>query len=78
MHWCKLLKNRNMKLKSFVAILFVVVIVVFSLQNAEITDIKFLFWKLSFSRIIIILGSFSIGVLVGVLLIIKRKIVKKK
>ncbi len=67
-----------MKLKSFVAILFVVVIVVFSLQNAEITDIKFLFWKLSFSRIIIILGSFSIGVLVGVLLIIKRKIVKKK
>lgn len=77
MHWCKLLKNRNMKLKTFVALLFVVVIVIFSLQNAQIIDVKFLFWKLSFSSVIVILGSFSIGVLVGVLLLIKRRIVKK-
>jgi len=77
MHWCKLLKNRNMKFKTFVAVLFVVVIIVFSLQNAEITDIKFLFWKISFSRVIVILGSFFIGILVGVLITVKKRYTKK-
>lgn len=61
-----------MKFKTFATLLFVVFIVAFSLQNAEITDVKFLFWKLSFSRIIVILGSFTIGVLVGVLISLKK------
>ncbi|WP_372795225.1 lipopolysaccharide assembly LapA domain-containing protein [Lutibacter sp.] len=67
-----------MKLKTFVAILFATLIVIFSLQNAEVVDVKFLFWKLSFSSVIVILGSFSMGVLVGVLISIKRKITAKK
>lgn len=67
-----------MKLKTFVAILFATLIVIFSLQNAEVVDVKFLFWKLSFSSVIVILGSFSMGVLVGVLISIKRKIIAKK
>ena len=61
----------NMKFKTIAILLFVVIIVVFSLQNAEITTINFLFWKFSFSRIIVILGSFIIGVLVGVLISLK-------
>jgi len=67
-----------MKLKTFVAVLFATVIIIFSLQNAEVTYIKFLFWKLSMSRVLVILGSFSIGILVGVLISIKRKITPKK
>lgn len=67
-----------MKLKTFVAILFATLIVIFSLQNAEVVDVKFLFWKLSFSSVVVILGSFSMGVLVGVLISIKRKITAKK
>jgi len=67
-----------MKFKTFVAILFATLIVIFSLQNAEVVDVKFLFWKLSFSSVIVILGSFSIGVLVGVLISVKRKILSKK
>lgn len=66
-----------MKLKTVVALLFVFVIVVFSLQNTEITDIKFLFWKISFSKIIIILGSFFIGILVGILISVKKRYIKK-
>lgn len=62
-----------MKFKTFIALVFAVIIVVFSLQNAEITDIEFLFWKLSISRVLIILGSFSVGVLVGVLISIKKR-----
>ncbi len=62
-----------MKAKTIISLVFVLIIVVFSLQNSEITDVNFLFWKISVSRILIILGSFSFGVLVGLLVSIKRK-----
>ena len=67
-----------MRLKTFVVVLFATVIIIFSIQNVEVTEIKFLFWKLSMSRVLVILGSFSIGILVGVLISIKRKITPKK
>ncbi|GGD39168.1 lipopolysaccharide assembly protein LapA domain-containing protein [Muriicola marianensis] len=63
-----------MRFKTIMAILFAAVIIVFSLQNAEVTDVDFLFWKVSMSRVLIILGSFGIGVLVGILVSLKRKI----
>lgn len=63
-----------MKFKTIVGLLFAAIIIIFSLQNAEIIDVKFLFWKLSISRVLVILGSFAIGLLVGVLLSIKKKI----
>jgi len=64
-----------MKLKTILAIVFATVIVVFSLQNSEVTDVKFLFWKISTSRVLIILGSFAVGVLVGILVSMKRKLI---
>ncbi|MCM4152934.1 LapA family protein [Arenibacter sp. N53] len=67
-----------MKFKTILAILFAGVIVIFSLQNAEITDVKFLFWKLSMSRVLIILGSFGVGVLVGILVSMRNKLVNTK
>ncbi|WP_410494015.1 LapA family protein [Cellulophaga sp. Z1A5H] len=36
------------------------------------TDIKFLFWKLSLSRVLIILGSFAFGIVVGLLISLKK------
>ena len=65
-----------MKLKTALAILFATVIVIFSIQNVEVTDVKFLFWKLSMSRVLIILGSFAFGVMVGVLASMKRPLIK--
>ncbi len=56
------------------AVLFAALIIIFSLQNAEITDVDFLFWKVSMSRVLIILGSFGIGVLVGILVSLKKKV----
>lgn len=67
-----------MKFKTILAILFATVIVIFSLQNAEVNDVKFLFWKLSISRVLIILGSFGVGVLVGILVSMKRKLINTK
>lgn len=66
-----------MKLKTILAILFATMIVVLSLQNAEVIDVKFLFWKLSISRVLIILGSFVIGVIVGILMSMKKKLLPK-
>lgn len=66
-----------MKFKTFVAIAFAILIVIFSLQNSEVTDVNFLFWKLSMSRILIILGSFVFGVLFGILISIKKPIHKE-
>ena len=67
-----------MKVKTIIAILFAALIVIFSLQNAEVTDVKFMIWKLSMSRVLIILGSFGIGVLVGILVSMKRKLLHTK
>lgn len=61
-----------MKFKTVIAILFATIIVIFSVQNVEVTDIKFLFWKLSLSRVLIILGSFAVGVIVGLLASIRK------
>lgn len=67
-----------MKTKTLIAIVFILLVVVFSLQNAEVTDVNFLFWKLSMSRVLIISGSFGVGVLVGVLVSMKRKLINPK
>lgn len=67
-----------MKLKTLLAIFFATLIVIFSIQNAEITDVKFLFWKISISRVLVIIGSFSVGVLVGILASMKRTLLPSK
>ena len=67
-----------MQLKTIIAVIFAIIIVVFSLQNAEVIDVKFLFWKLTLSRVLVILGSFSIGVLVGILVSMKKSLMPKK
>ena len=61
-----------MKFKTVIAIIFATIIVIFSVQNVEVTDIKFLFWKLSISRVLVILGSFAVGVIVGLLASIRK------
>ena len=67
-----------MKFKTILALIFASLIVVFALQNAEVTDINFFIWKISMSRVLIILGSFSIGVLVGILVSMKKRLVNPR
>jgi lipopolysaccharide assembly protein A len=63
-----------MKTKTIIAIVIAVIITIFSLQNSEITEVRFFFWKLTMSKVLIVLGSFAIGVLVGILVSMKKKI----
>ena len=51
--------------KTIIALVFLSFFMVFILQNAEVVDIRFLFWKLSLSRVVLLIGSLFIGVLVG-------------
>lgn len=67
-----------MKFKTLVALVFATIIVIFSIQNAEVTDVKFIIWKISMSRVLVILGSFAMGVLVGILVSMKRKLLPSK
>jgi putative membrane protein len=63
-----------MKFKTILALLFATLIVIFSLQNSEVTQVKFLTWEIEMSRVLVILGSFTIGLLVGILVSIKKRI----
>ncbi len=63
-----------MKFKTILALVIAGLIVVFALQNSEVTDINFFLWKISMSRVLIILGSFSIGVIVGILVSMKKRL----
>lgn len=63
-----------MKTKTIIAIVIAVIITIFSLQNSEITEVRFFFWKLTMSKVLIVLGSFAIGALVGILVSMKKKI----
>jgi putative membrane protein len=38
---------------------------IFILQNTQVVEIEFLFWKLSLSRVILLLGALFIGILAG-------------
>lgn len=67
-----------MRLKTIIALFFVAIIVIFSIQNAEVTDVKFLVWKISMSRVLVILGSFAVGLAVGILVSMSRKLLPSK
>lgn len=66
-----------MKFKTLVVLFFVMLIVIFSIQNSAVTEVDFLIWKVSMSRVLIILGSFGIGLLVGILISMKNRILPK-
>lgn len=61
-----------MSLKTVAAFFFAILIVIFSIQNSETTTVNVLFWEITMSRVLIILGSFGIGILVGLLAFIRN------
>ena len=56
MHW-----------KLIILLVLSVVLVIFAVQNYEVVSIQFLFWSFQTSRAIILIGTFIIGVLVGLM-----------
>ncbi|MBZ0326777.1 MAG: lipopolysaccharide assembly protein LapA domain-containing protein [Altibacter sp.] len=65
------------KITTIVVLVIVALFIVFALQNIEVTEVKIFFWKISISRILIILGSFVAGLLVGLLFSAKKQFSRK-
>ena len=53
----------SIKSISFIAILFVVAL--FAVQNSQVVEVRFLIWKMEASRAIVLLATFSAGLLGG-------------
>lgn len=47
------------------AIIALVAIVIFSIQNLEAIDVSFLIWSASISKVIVIIGTYVLGMLTG-------------
>ena len=57
-----------MNTRSVIAILLISMVVIFTIQNTEIVTIKFLIFEMSISRVLLILGCFIVGFVIGELL----------
>ena len=61
-----------MSIKAIIFFIFLILLAVVLIQNTEVIDVQLLFWKLSMSRIILIVIPLFIGFFVG--LFTSRKI----
>lgn len=48
------------------AIVFLLLVVVFAVQNAQLVSISFLRWSFYLNQALVVLGSASLGVIIGV------------
>jgi uncharacterized integral membrane protein len=51
--------------KSIIVIVLLSFFMIFILQNTQVVEIKFLFWQMTLSRVILLFGALFIGVIVG-------------
>ncbi|MBU0682019.1 MAG: LapA family protein [Proteobacteria bacterium] len=56
------------KVKITLLMVILILVVVFTLQNTEQVDIKFLLWHLSLSRALMLFLVFTVGMLTGFVL----------
>lgn len=49
------------------SVIFLLLIVIFAVQNAQIVPITFMTWSLNLNLALVVLGSASIGVIIGAL-----------
>jgi len=46
-------------------LILLAIVVIFALQNTHVVDVRFLFWSVSMSQILLILGLLLVGMLLG-------------
>ncbi len=67
-----------MKPRIIIILLSALLVVIFSLQNAEIVQIKLLFWEMTFPRVLLILISVSLGIIIGIFISGNKKLKNKE
>ena len=57
-----------MKTKTVIILVLIILFFVFLLQNTEVVQLKFLFWKMEMSRIIFFPLTLLVGIIIGYVL----------
>jgi uncharacterized integral membrane protein len=60
-------------IRNTVFILLIAVVLIFVFQNIQVVEVKFLFWKLTMSRALMLLGTLAIGLAGGWLLTLPKQ-----
>jgi uncharacterized integral membrane protein len=60
-------------IRNIVFFALIAVVLVFVVQNIQVVEVKFLFWTLSMSRALMLLGTLAIGLVGGWLLALPKK-----
>jgi uncharacterized integral membrane protein len=51
--------------KNIIFAILVVLVLVFVIQNTQVVEVRFLFWEVSMSRALMLLGTFLVGIIAG-------------
>lgn len=54
-----------MNAKMYITLIMLILIVIFTVQNAAVVTVNILFWKLEISRALLIFFVFAIGIIIG-------------
>ncbi len=57
--------EKSMKFKVIFSVVIAALVVIFIIQNVAVVDIKFLFWKLSMSRSLMMFFLIIVGMIIG-------------
>ncbi len=62
------ISNSMNKIKAFIVLFLLALLLIFALQNAEQVTISFLFWDMNMPRVLVLFLFFSGGLLIGLFL----------
>ncbi|NQU81057.1 MAG: LapA family protein [Bacteroidetes bacterium] len=67
------MKLKNLNPRMVLILVLLCLLIIFSIQNSEIIQLKVFFWNVSIPRILLIMGSLIIGAFIGFLFPLKKK-----
>ena len=57
-----------MNIKNILLLVLTTLVIILVLQNTQVVEVQFFFWKMSMSRALMLFGTFLIGLIAGWLL----------
>ena len=60
-------------IRNVVFIILIAVVLLFVAQNVQVVEVRFLFWKISMSRALMLLATLAIGLVGGWMLTLPKK-----
>jgi uncharacterized integral membrane protein len=57
-----------MQIKTIIILVLLAIVIIFVFQNTQVVEVRFIVWKASMSRALMLLGTLAIGLIAGWLL----------